>query len=294
GVLLEANCADRQGCTLAGSRDGKVNGSGGQAVRGVARNHNSAVGLNRDGPGDVIVVTIALEVGGAQSTGAKGLVERTVGIVSRQGQISRRRTVTRISGGDNLPIGLYFDAGGAIEISKEISGLLSTVAETVIEAAILVVAGEREIVGRDIVAVPGHARQNNLAVRLNRKACGVIETSKEVGRLLSAGAKGVVQAAIRLIAGHREIVRAGGRIKGQACQDEVAIGLKSNAVSHILAAEEIRGNLSTGAKALVEASVGVVAGEPEIRGRGVIAVVCISGQDDLSVRLNDKAKGGVL
>src|SRR5262245_35442069 len=100
-----------------------------------------------------------------------------------------------VSRSDNPAIRLYRDAGGPVALTKEISRLLSTGAETLIEAAILVVAGEREIIGRR-AAAPSHAGQNNFFVRLNCKARGEIKPSKEVGRLLTARSKGLIQAPI--------------------------------------------------------------------------------------------------
>jgi len=68
----------RDGGRAGVSHDDEVSGWS-QPAPGVACDDNFAVRLNRDGSGHIIVVTITLQVGRPEATGAEGLVERAVG-----------------------------------------------------------------------------------------------------------------------------------------------------------------------------------------------------------------------
>src|SRR5262249_51693146 len=102
-------------------------------------------------------------------------------------------------------------------------------------------------------AVPGCPDHDNLAVRLNRNAIGLVVIPEEVRGLFSAGAKARVQASIGVVLGQREITGAERAVMmGHPGQDNLSIGLKSQAGGRIIVAEEVSGLDSAIAKCRIE------------------------------------------
>src|SRR5258708_5539743 len=99
----------------------------------------------------------------------------------------------------------------------------------------------------------GIACRDNLAVWLNCNGRSHILMLEEIGSLLSAGAKGLVEGSIRVVACQREIscgtVTA---VVGKTYEDNLPVRLNCNAFSLIVMPEEISGLLSTNAKGRVK------------------------------------------
>ena len=143
------------------------------------------------------------------------------------------------------------------------------------------VADERE---------PRAARGDDLAVLLQRDRRGAVIAATGVRRHLAAGTERRVEAAVRAVAGEREVLVEGVvalRAGGEAGDDDPAVGLHHDPGGDVVVTGEVGDHLAAPAEAGVQPAVRGVAGQGEVEGLGG------TGDDDPPVRL-ERHRVGVL
>src|SRR5439155_530108 len=146
------------------------------------------------------------------------------------------------AGGDELPVGLHDEGRGRGIVTGEVGDHPAAGSERGIQAAVRVVAGEREVARRD-------SRRDELAVGLQGQGEGDIGTVEigdgkravarvgadeggaEVGDDLARGAAGGVQRAIRVVAGDGDVAEA------DAGWVAVAVGVHRAALPVVLSSD---------------------------------------------------------
>jgi hypothetical protein len=166
---------------------------------------------------------------------------------------------------------------------------LSALAEAVVEGAVRVVTGKGEFAraGRRRTDGPSPARNNQLAVGLNCERTGAVHHPAEVGQHPSAGAEGLVERAVHVVAGERE-VEAGHVVRlGSAGRDDLAVRLECDRICNGIHSEA-RHYFAFGAEASVEFSGARVPRDGELRLEGD-QLLCPSGGYHLAVGLDGYA-----
>src|SRR5206468_2958750 len=212
--------------------------------------------------------------------GAENRVESPVRCVAGQGE-ARVAADAVPAGGDEFPVGLDDEGRGRGVVTGEVGDRPAAGAEGGIQATVRVVAGEREVGGRD-------SRRDELAVGLQGQGEGDIDTAEigerkravagvgadedgaEVGDDLARVAEGGVQRTIRVVADESEIEIEAARSSGRSRGDQPAVRLDDEREGLIIPAirAEISDNPPAAAEGGVQRSITLVPREREVHGPG--------------------------
>src|SRR5207253_586183 len=193
------------------------------------------------------VVAGAPDRGGDLSARPEGRIETAVGVVADQGEVVVDAD-ERIAGRRELPDGLEDQCGDAVVVAADRSGDLAAGAEGRIEAAVGVVADDREV-GGDAV-VPRRARGDQLPVGLEDEGgcTGGVDPDRGAGR--STRAEGRIEAAVGVVADEGE-----GRLADvRSGRNQLPVGLEGECVYVRRAGPERGGRLATRTESRVEAA----------------------------------------
>ena len=146
-------------------------------------------------------------------------------------------------------------------------------------------AGDAE--GTDECPGERRSRGDDLAVGLDGHGHDGLGGA-EFGGDLADAPEGEIQAPVRVVAGHGEIVLANGEWVGASREHDPAVWLEGDGPAFDEVADELRGDLPAGAKGEVQAAVGMVASERE-----TAAVAGGPRGDDLAVGLKGQRGGAV-
>jgi hypothetical protein len=247
-----------------------------------ANRHDLTVGLQH---GIMDVVQLA-EIRRNDAGRMERRIERAVGVVAHQGKVevaAARGCVARgynlVVSGISTGIGIGHDQDGVgpgVKIAQ-LGGDDAARAEGRIEAAVGVVADEREVrgaaegaglhrAGDDDLAVgrDGHAGGRGIAARVGEHAARVKGLGRLRSRLLHRVAKGAVQAAVGVIAGQGKLLAAAR--PGKAGDKDLAVGLDGQPAGHAVGARaQAGGDFARRAEARIERAVAVEACQGELR-----------------------------
>lgn len=221
------------------TRDSKV-------VVGRSSHHDLAVGLDGDGP-------TSIGNGGKVSRHLPAVAEAgiqiAVGVVAREG-----KTIPPGSTRHNLAIRLNDDASDKVVAATEVSRHLAARTEAGVHRAVSVEAHKSKV-------TVSSAGQYDLSVSSNRNDWEIIVNAiAEIRRHDSAGAESGIETAIGVVARNGDSApRLGIVINACSNQDNLAVGLKSDAFSCVQEAGHVGRDQATIAKGGIETAVGVVA-----------------------------------
>jgi hypothetical protein len=155
---------------------------------------------------------------------------------------------------------------------------LAAGAEARVKAAVVVVAGEREVPDK-LARETGASNSDDLAVVLNGDIESEIVAGSEVGRHPAPTAEARVETAVEVVAGEREVRDVAGNPR-VSCGDDLPVGLEGDTLSGVTEAE-VRDDRPAYTEACVEVAVRLVAGKREVARR-----TGAPGGDDPAIRLN--------
>src|SRR5262249_19880374 len=155
-------------------------------------------------------------------------------------------------GGHDLAVGLDGHASGLVKGAGEVGGNHAAAAETGVEAAVAVVAGQSEVAAG--AALEGEAGGDDLAVTLDGNSSDRADEAGVVRDDLAAAAESGVEAAVGVVAGQSGAGAAVARVKRLARLDDLAVGLDGSSANTKIGrgTEEIRRHLAAGAEGCVE------------------------------------------
>ena len=232
---------------------------------------------------DRVGYTRGAETGSPPASRAEQRVRRTVGAIARHGKTP---TVGHPADHD-VPVGQDPHVIGSVGDVPEVGGHDPAGAETGIEVAVRVVPDQREIYVRTAEIAIGFPRDHDLAIGLDRHRTGDIDRSTDAGRHQAVTAKRCVQRAVAEQPGHGKLpVPAGPRF---AHDHQPAVGLNCQVPGAIvLGGSEFEQRVAILGERCVQAAVGPIAGDGEIRGAHRIAG---PRDHELAVRLHDHRPG---
>ena len=221
-----------------------------------SRRYEFAIGLDSQGESHV---KAAGEVSGDPAAATEGRVQAAIRVITRQGEV-------KISAGICIPryhqlaISLDGEGAGLGRVAREVSGDPAVAVEGGVQTAVGVVACQGEIklsAGRRIPCY------HQLTVSLDGEGEDLLRAAGEVGGDPAVAVKGGVQAAIGVIARQGEVkINAGKRTPRH---HQFAIGLDGKGEGHIRAAGEVGGDPAVEVESGVQAAVGVVARQGEVK-----------------------------
>jgi hypothetical protein len=174
-------------------------------------------------------------------------VERPVGQVSRDGELSSR---SRASRRDDLAVGLDEDGARAVDaVRLERRQHLASVAEGAVQRAVAVVPRQSEVERATLRGKSGPGR-DDLSVRLDHDVACTVGPSAEVGRDLAIPVEGCVKGATRRVASEDEVVRGAG-VEASACEHRPSVRLHGETQGCFVPAE-VGSDLAARAKGRVE------------------------------------------
>ena len=183
-------------------------------------------------------VGVVREVCGDLSLGSERCVQRAVGAVSSEREV----TAARNTGHNNLSISLKCQRIRFV-VSAEVSGDGASIAELRIESAIGVVSSQGEVTTRD-------TGSHDLSIALDGHGPYGITAARYIGDDRSADAEGPVERAIRVVSGQREVFVGTGA--GYTRSNDSTIGLDGQRTRLVIVTGNVRDDSSSVAEARVE------------------------------------------